>query len=168
MLLSRAAGREAQCLIACLSHDVFPCAVLFLVLLLSLFHVKLFVELPYLSDIMYLSLRTLSLVTLSLNALVFPQFASSLPTHEEKDTRGAVASESAVCSKIGISLLKQGGNAADALVGTVLCIGVIGMYHSGYASRLLKPKIFLIWWLLMILQARRRRLYVGAIFERNL
>lgn len=44
---------------------------------------------------------------------------------------GAVASESSVCSNIGIELLEQGGNAIDALVGTVFCVGVIGMYHSG-------------------------------------
>ncbi|KAJ9144682.1 Gamma-glutamyltransferase 1 [Pleurostoma richardsiae] len=44
---------------------------------------------------------------------------------------GAVASESSVCSKIGTQLIKQGGNAVDALVGTVFCVGVIGMYHSG-------------------------------------
>ena len=44
---------------------------------------------------------------------------------------GAVASESSVCSKIGINLIQDGGNAADALVGTVFCVGVIGMYHSG-------------------------------------
>lgn len=44
---------------------------------------------------------------------------------------GAVASESDVCSHIGVDLLKKGGNAADALVGTVACVGVIGMYHSG-------------------------------------
>ncbi|KAK4941332.1 hypothetical protein LTR10_018742 [Elasticomyces elasticus] len=44
---------------------------------------------------------------------------------------GAVASESSICSNIGIDLLQQGGNAADALVGTVFCIGVIGCYHSG-------------------------------------
>lgn len=45
--------------------------------------------------------------------------------------RGAVASESDICSKIGIGILENGGNAADALVGTVFCIGVVGMYHSG-------------------------------------
>ncbi|KAI2465593.1 gamma-glutamyltranspeptidase [Annulohypoxylon bovei var. microspora] len=45
--------------------------------------------------------------------------------------RGAVASESKVCSQIGIDLLTQGGNAVDAWVGTQLCVGVIGMYHSG-------------------------------------
>lgn len=44
---------------------------------------------------------------------------------------GAVASESSICSNIGIDLLRAGGNAADALVGTVFCVGVIGMYHSG-------------------------------------
>ncbi|KAH0836284.1 Gamma-glutamyltranspeptidase 3 [Fonsecaea pedrosoi] len=65
------------------------------------------------------------------------------------DSLGAVASESSVCSQIGIDLLRNGGNAADAvselpnndskdsrvtiskLVGTVFCTGVIGMYHSG-------------------------------------
>lgn len=47
------------------------------------------------------------------------------------DKLGAVASESAVCSKIGVELIENGGNAADALVGTLFCVGVIGMYHSG-------------------------------------
>ncbi|KAI1642036.1 gamma-glutamyltranspeptidase [Daldinia loculata] len=45
--------------------------------------------------------------------------------------RGAVASESKICSQLGIDLLDQGGNAIDAFVGTQLCVGVIGMYHSG-------------------------------------
>ena len=69
------------------------------------------------------------------------------------DTKGAVACESKLCSGIGIELLKRGvsfcllwsrahflcgergwadhvitnqGNAADALVGTTLCVGVVG------------------------------------------
>jgi gamma-glutamyltranspeptidase/glutathione hydrolase len=42
-----------------------------------------------------------------------------------------VASESSICSQIGINLLKAGGNAADAVVGTTFCVGVVGMYHSG-------------------------------------
>ncbi|CAK7218802.1 hypothetical protein SCUCBS95973_003607 [Sporothrix curviconia] len=46
-------------------------------------------------------------------------------------SHGAVACESTICSKIGIDLMRQGGNAADAMVGTTLCVGVIGMYHSG-------------------------------------
>ncbi|KAL8963214.1 MAG: hypothetical protein Q9183_005039 [Haloplaca sp. 2 TL-2023] len=57
---------------------------------------------------------------------------NSIPQqHNETNKLGAAASESAVCSKIGVDLLTDGGNAADALVGTVACIGVIGMYHSG-------------------------------------
>ncbi|KAK5112906.1 hypothetical protein LTR62_003728 [Meristemomyces frigidus] len=44
---------------------------------------------------------------------------------------GAVASESSICSDIGIDVLKAGGNAADSMVATVFCVGVIGMYHSG-------------------------------------
>lgn len=44
---------------------------------------------------------------------------------------GAVASEAEICSHIGTELLKKGGNAADAMVGTVACVGVVGMYHSG-------------------------------------
>ena len=35
--------------------------------------------------------------------------------YEVKDKRGAVASESKVCSQIGIDLIKDGGNAADAV-----------------------------------------------------
>ncbi|KAK2610127.1 hypothetical protein N8I77_003582 [Diaporthe amygdali] len=63
-------------------------------------------------------------------------------------SHGAIASESVICSQIGIDILKKGvsvplffsiqqaahtsqGNAADAMVGTNLCVGVIGMYHSG-------------------------------------
>ncbi|KAF2266411.1 gamma-glutamyltranspeptidase-like protein [Lojkania enalia] len=44
---------------------------------------------------------------------------------------GAVASESDICSHVGTDLLKKGGNAADAMVGTVFCVGVVGNYHSG-------------------------------------
>src|SRR5689334_1345090 len=52
------------------------------------------------------------------------------------DTRGApklgaVACESDICSKVGTWLLESGGNAADALVGTVICVGLTAMYHSG-------------------------------------
>ncbi|KAI4594422.1 hypothetical protein KJ359_008210 [Pestalotiopsis sp. 9143b] len=54
------------------------------------------------------------------------------PVSRSQDPKlGAVASENSVCSQIGIQLLKDGGNAADALVGTVFCVGVIGMQHSG-------------------------------------
>lgn len=57
--------------------------------------------------------------------------ASANPISSQEPKLGAVASENSVCSQIGIQLLKDGGNAADALVGTVFCVGVIGMQHSG-------------------------------------
>ncbi|KAF2877824.1 nucleophile aminohydrolase [Massariosphaeria phaeospora] len=53
------------------------------------------------------------------------------PSVVEAGHLGAVASESEICSHIGTELLKLGGNAADAMVGTVACVGVVGMYHSG-------------------------------------
>ena len=53
------------------------------------------------------------------------------PLDKEYGSHGAVASETATCSNIGVSLMRQGGTAADAMVATTLCVGVIGMYHSG-------------------------------------
>lgn len=44
---------------------------------------------------------------------------------------GAVASESDICSRVGTELLQNGGNAIDAAVGTVFCVGTVAMYHSG-------------------------------------
>lgn len=74
-------------------------------------------------------LRTVAAALLGLTRLVL---AVPLDAHStDAPKHGAVASESAVCSNIGISLLEQGGNAVDALVGTTFCVGVIGMYHSG-------------------------------------
>jgi gamma-glutamyltranspeptidase / glutathione hydrolase len=43
---------------------------------------------------------------------------------------GAVSSESSICSNIGTEVLKDGGNAADSLVATVFCVGVIGMVRD--------------------------------------
>lgn len=48
-----------------------------------------------------------------------------------RDRLGAVASENKQCSQIGIDTLRAGGNAADALVGTVFCVGVVDCHHSG-------------------------------------
>ena len=74
----------------------------------------------------------------------YPIRASPVDTmHHSMDKKGAVASESRICTEIGIELMKRGvsiqrskylyaithvnqGNAADALVGSQLCVGVIG------------------------------------------
>ncbi|QSZ34651.1 hypothetical protein DSL72_007505 [Monilinia vaccinii-corymbosi] len=70
----------------------------------------------------------------ALAALPFSKAAvipSSYPSTNGDGTHGAVASESSICSNIGIDILKVGGNAADSIVAVQLCVGVVGMYHSG-------------------------------------
>ena len=68
-------------------------------------------------------------------ACVIGDISSRQPYHTKAgkgdDALGAVASESEICSKLGANLLERGGNAADAMVGTVLCVGTVAMYHSG-------------------------------------
>ncbi|KAE8389768.1 gamma-glutamyltranspeptidase [Aspergillus alliaceus] len=59
-----------------------------------------------------------------------PRRVSSIE-HIGEGKLGAVASESAICSRHGTEILEMGGNAADALVATIFCVGVVGMYHSG-------------------------------------
>ncbi|KAI1748271.1 gamma-glutamyltranspeptidase [Xylaria castorea] len=80
------------------------------------------------------SLLLLLLTASSSDALPRHQWESAGQTVLETATsgrRGAVACESKVCSQIGIDLLALGGNAVDAFIGAQLCVGVIGMYHSG-------------------------------------
>lgn len=65
-------------------------------------------------------------------AYLLPNYdVTDITRNPEHNRLGAVASENTICSKLGINILKIGGNAADALVATVLCVGTIGMYHSG-------------------------------------
>ena len=40
---------------------------------------------------------------------------SKLPENEEAPRRDGVSSESALCSRIGIDIIRQSGNAADAV-----------------------------------------------------
>ncbi|KAF4992804.1 hypothetical protein FGRMN_6906 [Fusarium graminum] len=62
---------------------------------------------------------------------LYPPATSPLQSKQFSNNLGAVVSESEICSTIGINILRDGGNAADAMVATVLCVGTIGMYHSG-------------------------------------
>ena len=50
------------------------------------------------------------------------------PAHPIEAAHGAVASEHGSCSRIGVEVLKDGGNAVDAAVATTFCIGVVNMF----------------------------------------
>jgi uncharacterized membrane protein YhaH (DUF805 family) len=50
------------------------------------------------------------------------------PTSPIEAAHGAVASEQVLCSKIGVEVLKDDGNAVDAAVATTFCIGVVNMF----------------------------------------
>ncbi|CAK1367739.1 unnamed protein product [Cercospora beticola] len=80
----------------------------------------------------------MKLTGLLLSPFLLSQLCSAIPTAQSEpcddadgNKLGAVASESKECSEVGAQILKKGGNAADSMVATVLCVGVIGMYHSG-------------------------------------
>ncbi|KAF8587807.1 gamma-glutamyltranspeptidase [Ramaria rubella] len=53
------------------------------------------------------------------------------PIVSNSGKNGAVTTEIAQCSDVGIEILKEGGNAADAIIASALCVGVIAAYHSG-------------------------------------
>ena len=57
-------------------------------------------------------------------------YKRSSDQHELKDKLGAVASESSLCSKIGVDLIKDGGNAADAV-----CLEELRKSHLKLADR---------------------------------
>jgi gamma-glutamyltranspeptidase/glutathione hydrolase len=67
--------------------------------------------------------------------LLFAGFTLSFPTpptsfqKRASNKLGGVASENYICSQIGIGLLEAGGNAADALVGTQFCVGVVAPWQ---------------------------------------
>lgn len=48
-------------------------------------------------------------------AAVTPMKVRKLPKHGHLDTNGAVASEISTCSHIGVDMIREGGNAADAV-----------------------------------------------------
>lgn len=57
-----------------------------------------------------------------------PAALSRNPAYLIEADHGAVASENKVCSEVGVATLKDGGNAVDAAVSTIFCVGVINMF----------------------------------------
>jgi len=51
------------------------------------------------------------------------------PAYEVKAYRGAVATENEACSSIGVSVMKElEGNAVDAAISAVFCLGVVNLF----------------------------------------
>lgn len=50
------------------------------------------------------------------------------PAYLIKAKHGAVASENIRCSRIGVDVMKDGGNAVDAMVASIFCTGVVNMF----------------------------------------
>lgn len=70
------------------------------------------------------------LASLAVTALANqPPKATPLPPLSGK--HGGVATEVGQCSNIGVDTMKAGGNAADAILASALCVGTIAAYHSG-------------------------------------
>lgn len=67
-------------------------------------------------------------------ALNAPSQGSQKDEYKTFGKHGAVATEVDVCSNVGADLLKEGGSAADAIIGASLCVGSIDSFHSGIAG----------------------------------
>ena len=52
-------------------------------------------------------------------------------TLENGYQHGAVASDSPICSKIGVEILKKNGSAVDSAIATLFCIGVHNWHLAG-------------------------------------
>ena len=42
-----------------------------------------------------------------------------------------VATENALCSAIGVDVLKKGGSAVDCAIASIVCVGVVSPHHAG-------------------------------------
>ena len=59
---------------------------------------------------------------------------SSSHTNEfkaEKYEKAAVASDAALCSKVGAAILKKKGSAIDSAIATTFCLGVVNLHSCG-------------------------------------
>lgn len=77
---------------------------------------------------------TLAIIIVTVGLIVFQHsceyYALNQPS-SDSGRNGVVASENEICSKIGVDILKVGGNGIDSVIATTLCIGVTNFQSSG-------------------------------------
>ncbi|XP_013608538.1 PREDICTED: gamma-glutamyltranspeptidase 1 isoform X1 [Brassica oleracea var. oleracea] len=80
-------------------------------------------------------MNSMPLVRTALIALFLVAFLQNAAAQKRPQSivksRGAVATDDGRCSGIGMSVLRQGGNAIDASVAAALCLGVVSPASSG-------------------------------------
>ncbi|XP_009126140.1 glutathione hydrolase 1 isoform X1 [Brassica rapa] len=80
-------------------------------------------------------MNSMPLVRTALIALFLVAFLQNAAAQKRPQSivksRGAVATDDGRCSVIGMSVLRQGGNAIDASVAAALCLGVVSPASSG-------------------------------------
>lgn len=83
------------------------------------------------ASVVALIMRVRSLVAVSLAVVIYAPSVRAQTVYLDRAQQGMVTSAHPIASEIGLSILKQGGNAIDAAVATTLAISVAEPFSAG-------------------------------------